>query len=272
MNEIQIFQNAQFGQIRTAVTESGEPLFCLADLCAALSIANHRNVRSRLDDEDVRQMDTPTTSGMQSITFVTEPGLYTVILRSDSPKAKPMQRWVASDVIPTIRKYGGYLTPQKIEEVLSNPDTIISLATQVKEERAKRIAAETQNARLVEREIENAPKVLLADSFQVTETLILMRDLAKLLNQNGVNIGEIRLYDRMVENHYLIRKQRWSNSKQRYEHDYTPTQTAADLKLFTMVPYPVPVAPGEPPLMKYTVKVTGKGVAYFINKFLNKVA
>jgi len=110
MNKIKIFSSPQFGDIRTLADEANEPLFCLADLCAALGISNHRNVKARLDEDDVRLMDTTDNLGRtQQVIYVTESGMYDVILRSDAEKAKPFRKWVTSDVIPTIRKTGGYL-------------------------------------------------------------------------------------------------------------------------------------------------------------------
>ena len=103
-----MFSNPQFGEIRTAGTPD-EPLFCLADVCQSIGISNARNVKSRIDEEDVRQVDTLTNGGIQSITYVTESGLYDVILRSDSPNAKPFRKWVTSEVLPSIRKHGAYL-------------------------------------------------------------------------------------------------------------------------------------------------------------------
>lgn len=108
MNEIKIFNNPQFGDIRTAGT-ADNPLFCLKDVCSAIDIANQRNVTSRLDVEDVQLVDTPTNGGCQSMTYVSEGGLYDAIVRSDSPKAKPFRKWVTHDVLPTIRKTGGYI-------------------------------------------------------------------------------------------------------------------------------------------------------------------
>lgn len=105
--DIQIFQNEQFGPIRTAGT-ADDPLFCLADVCKAVGIANARNVKSRLDEEDVRLVDTPTNGGMQQLSFVTESGLYETIIRSDSETAKPFRKWVTSEVLPSIRKTGSY--------------------------------------------------------------------------------------------------------------------------------------------------------------------
>ena len=107
--QIKIFNNPQFGDIRTAGT-ADNPLFCLKDVCNAIDIANQRNVTSRLEEEDVQLVDTPTNGGCQSMTYVTEGGLYDAIVRSDSPKSKPFRRRVTHDVLPTIRKTGGYIT------------------------------------------------------------------------------------------------------------------------------------------------------------------
>lgn len=123
---------------------------------------------------------------------------------------------------------------------------------------------EEQN-RLIE---EQKPKALFADAVTGSSTTILMRDLAKLIRQNGVSIGEVRLYDWMVKNNYLIRKQRWSNKKQRYENDYMPTQRASDLKVFFVTEQVITV--GERSFIKHTVKITGKGQKYFINKFIKE--
>lgn len=147
-NAIQIFSNPQFGEIRTLADEANEPLFCLADLCAALGISNHRNVKTRLDEEDVRLMDTPTNGGLQQITFVTESGMYDVILRSDAEKAKPFRKWVTSEVLPTIRKTGGYIvakaddTPEMImaRAVLVAQDTIEKQSKQIAEQQKLLVA------------------------------------------------------------------------------------------------------------------------------------
>lgn len=143
MDEIKIFENEQFGKVRIAMSESNEPLFCLADVCSIIGITNARNVRSRLEEDDVRQMDTIDSLGRnQQVTFITESGLYDVIIRSDSEKAKPFRKWVTSEVLPSIRKHGVYLTNETLEKALLSPDYLIKLATQIKEERQKRIEAE----------------------------------------------------------------------------------------------------------------------------------
>lgn len=123
-NAIKIFENEQFGNIRVAMSEDNEPLFCLADVCAVIDIANARNVKARLDPDDVCQMDTIDSMGRnQKVTFVTESGLYDVIIRSDSEKAKPFRKWITAEVLPSIRKTGGYTV--KGRAVLSLSDRLL---------------------------------------------------------------------------------------------------------------------------------------------------
>ena len=127
MAQIEIFKNESFGEVRVAGT-SEEPLFCLSDVCKAIGIANARNVKDRLDKEDVRLVDTPTTGGMQSMVYVTEPGMYDAVLKSESPKARPFSRWITHEVLISIRKTGQYtvrkerstpsLTPTKVRASL----------------------------------------------------------------------------------------------------------------------------------------------------------
>lgn len=146
--EIEIFKNERFGEIRVAGT-SDEPLFCLADVCKSIGVANARNVKDRIDEEDVRQVDTLTNGGMQKLTYVTEAGLYDVIIRSDSDMAKPFRKWVTNEVLPSIRKHGAYATEETIDKIISDPDYGIKLLTTLKEERASRIEAERRNAILM---------------------------------------------------------------------------------------------------------------------------
>ena len=146
--EIEIFKNERFGEIRVAGT-SDEPLFCLADVCKSIGVANARNVKDRIDEEDVRQVDTLTNGGMQKLTYVTEAGLYDVIIRSDSDMAKPFRKWVTNEVLPSIRKHGAYATEETIDKIISDPDYGIKLLTTLKEERAARIEAERRNAILM---------------------------------------------------------------------------------------------------------------------------
>jgi anti-repressor protein len=263
MNNIQIFQNEQFGKVRIAMNESDEPLFCLADVCNVIGIANARNVRSRLEEDDVHQMDTIDSLGRnQQVTFITESGLYDVVIRSDSEKAKPFRKWVTSEVLPSIRKHGAYMTSDTLEKALTSPDFLIQLATNLKEEKQKRIEAE-QKAEVAEQKIQqDAPKVLFADAVSTSQRSCLVAELAKILQQNGVNIGQNRLFSWMRENGYLCQKGDYYNQ---------PTQKAMKLGLFELKKTSI-TKPDGSVLVTTTTKVTGKGQIYFVEKFLGKDA
>lgn len=157
MNHIQIFQNEQFGKVRVTMNESGEPLFCLTDVCKAVGLTNPSSVKARLDKVDVQLVDLHalkqnegTIIGNSTANFITESGFYDVLLYSDAPQVKPFRKWVTNDVLPSIRKHGAYLTEQTLEKALLSPDYLIRLATQIKEERQKRIEAEEANKKLSE--------------------------------------------------------------------------------------------------------------------------
>ena len=239
MNNIQIFQNEQFGKVRIAMNENEEPLFCLADVCAVIGIKDTSRCASRLDD-DVRQTH-PIKDNLgrtQQATFVTESGLYDVVIRSDSEKAKPFRKWVTSEVLPSIRKHGAYMTQETLEKALTSPDFLIQLATNLKEEKQKRIAVST------------------------SQRSCLVAELAKILQQNGVNIGQNRLFSWMRENGYLCQKGDYYNQ---------PTQKAMKLGLFELKKTTI-TKPDGSVLVTTTTKVTGKGQIYFVEKFLGKDA
>ncbi|KAA4070623.1 phage antirepressor Ant [Bacteroides ovatus] len=256
MNEIKIFQNEQFGQIRIVVNENNEPLFCLLDLCNSLGLSNNRKVKSQLDDDVTLSYPILDNLGReQEATFVTEAGMYTVILRSDSPKAKPMQKWVTNEVLPSIRKHGAYMTNETLEKALTSPDFLIQLATNLKEEKQKRIEAESKIQ-------QDAPKVLFADAVSTSQRSCLIAELAKILQQNGVNIGQNRLFSWMRDNGYLCQKGDYYNQ---------PTQKSMKLGLFELKKTSI-TKPDGSVLVTTTTKVTGKGQIYFVNKFLGKDA
>lgn len=252
MNEVQIFNHPHFGEIRTAGTPD-EPLFCLADVCKALELDSSQ-VMKRLGDGVVTIHPTKDSLGRtQNANFVNEDGLYDVILDSRKKEAKAFRRWVTSEVLPSIRKHGGYLTASKIEEVLSDPDTIIKLATDLKAEQEKRRALQATID-------EQAPKVLFAEAVQTSKKSILVGELAKILKQNGYDIGQNRLFEKLRNQGYLCK------SGERYNQ---PTQMAMELGLFEIKKGTVVNADGSVRLTT-TTKVTGKGQIYFIEKFLRE--
>lgn len=241
--------------IRTLTDEHGEPWFVLNDVCKVLDIANTRNVAERIDQDGVRKTDVIDSMGRtQQANAVNEPGLYEVIIRSNSPKAKPFKDWVLREVLPAIRKYGGYLTREATEAALADPDFIIKLATALKEERAK-TAALTQQSEA------DRPKIIFAESVAASPDSILISELAKLLKQNGVETGGIRLYETLRSEGYLIRREGLDRNM--------PTQRAMELGLFEVRITAINNATDEPRIRK-TVRVTGKGQQYFINRYAGK--
>ena len=204
MNSIQLFNNPQFGEIRVSTDENGNPLFCLVDVCRALNLTNPTMVGQRLDEEERPKLDL----GRQGeTTFITESGLYTVILRSDSLLAKPMQKWVTSEVLPAIRKHGGYLTPEKIEEALSNPDFIIKLATALKTERANNERLQFTNQQQSIELKEAAPKVEYYNEVLSSKSDFTTTTIAKELGMTAQALNKILLREKIIfwlDDHYVL--------------------------------------------------------------------
>ena len=146
MDNIQIFKNESFGEVRVAGT-SDKPLFCLADVCKVLELGNPSQVKTRLCGEVITNEVIPDSLGrQQEMIFINEDGLYDVILDSRKPQAKTFRKWVTSEILPSIRKHGIYATDNVIDQILNNPDFGIELLTKLKEERSARIEAEKQVA------------------------------------------------------------------------------------------------------------------------------
>lgn len=253
MTDLQIFNSPEFGEIRT-IEKNGEPWFVGKDVAAALGYEKPTDaVRKHVDVEDrgISKMETP--SGAQETTIINESGLYSLVLSSKLPTAKKFKRWITSEVIPSIRKHGAYMTPDKLEEVLLKPDTLIQLAQNLKAEQEKRRALEVKME-------EQKPKVLFAESVEAAKTSILIGELAKLLKQNGINIGQNRLFEWLRNNGYLIRRQ---------GSDYNmPTQRAMEMGLFEIKETTITHSDGHIHVSK-TPKVTGKGQVYFVNLFVS---
>lgn len=252
MNSPMIFNAPVFGTLR-AIMKGGEPWFVAADVCRALEIGNPSQALARLDDDEkitTLISNEGAASGKSSMAFVNEPGLYALVLGSRKPEAKAFKRWITHVVIPAIRKHGGYLTAEKVEEALLNPDVLIRLATELKDEREARRALESKVA-------EDAPKVLFAKAVEQAENSILVGDLAKLIKQNGTDIGQKRLFARLREEGYLGKTGASYNM---------PTQRAMEMQLFHISERTINNPDGSVRLTR-TVKVTGKGQVYFINRY-----
>lgn len=239
--------------VRT-INVNEEVWFVLKEVCDVLDLA-HRVVRQRLSDDVCSTYPILDSLGrQQETTIINEDGLYDVILESRKPEARSFRKWVTSEVLPTIRKHGGYLTPSKVEEVLLNPDTIIQLATQLKKEQENRLILQTK----IE---QDKPLVVFAESVQVSHDSILVRDMAKLLKQKGIETGEGRFFEYLRNNGYLIK----SGS------DYNmPTQKSMNLGIMEVKTGTRNGSNGVTKITR-TPKITGKGQVYFMNKFLNKL-
>lgn len=250
LNSLKVFENKEFGKVRTIMTD-GEPLFVAKDVCDILGLSNSRKALTRLDEDEKGVTLSDTLGGKQNLSVVNEYGLYNLVLASRKPEAKAFKRWITHEVIPAIRKHGGYLTPDKTEELLNDPDLIIQLATNLKEERAARSQVEQQLAVA-------KPKVLFADAVAASDSTILIGDLAKIIKQNGHAVGQQRMFKWLREHGYLIK---------RMGADYnSPTQKAMELGLFKIKETAITHSDGHVTVSK-TVKVTGKGQQYFIAKF-----
>lgn len=256
MNELKVFENCEFGTLR-GVEINGESWLVGKDVAERLGYERgSKAVVDHVDEEDRMMVDGETQSqfgielGQRGGWLINESGLYSLVLGSKLPNAKKFKRWVTSEVLPAIRKHGGYLTAEKVEEALLNPDVLIRLATELKDEREARRALESKVA-------EDAPKVLFAKAVEQAENSILVGDLAKLIKQNGTDIGQKRLFARLREEGYL---------GTRGENYNMPTQRAMEMQLFRISERTINNPDGSVRLTR-TVKVTGKGQVYFINRY-----
>jgi len=252
MNELEIFNNPEFGQIR-ATEINGEPYFVGKDIAEALGYAKPENaLAAHVDGEDkTTTLIQGTGSNYKTnATVINESGVYSLVFGSQLPKAKEFKHWVTSEVLPTIRKHGVYATPATIESIIADPDNGIKLLTALKEEQEKRKALQTQIA-------EQKPKVIFAEAVSASKTSILIGDLAKILKQNGIDIGQKRLFAWLRDNGYLIKGGSSKNM---------PTQRAMEMGLFVVKEGSYVNGEGVNVTTK-TTKLTGKGQIYFINKF-----
>lgn len=237
MNElqIQIFNNQEFGQVRVLEID-GQPWFVAADVCNILELSNPSVAIQRLDEDERSKFNL----GRQGKTnIVNEYGLYNLILASRKPEAKKFKRWVTHEVIPSIKKHGGYLTPKKVEEVLLNPDTIIQLATQLKEERARRIESER-----------------FIGQISASQNSILVRELAKVASKDGLVIGEKRLWAKLREWGLIVKG------------TTEPKQEYVDRGYFEVIEGTRESNNG---VFTYrTTRITGKGQIYIIKRLLKE--
>ena len=256
MNQSQIqvykFNNSP---VRTLMGENGDPWFVAKDVCDILG--THTKDLGTILDQDEKGIDTiDTLGGNQQMTTVSEAGLYKLIMRSRKDNAKPFQRWVTHEVLPTIRKHGAYMSDQTIEQALTSPDFLIKLATQLKSEKEARVKAEAQ--------IEaDKPKVLFADAVSASDGTCLVGELAKMITQSfkdhgdSYSIGQNRMFARLRNDGYLGTSGQNKN---------VPLQRYIEQGLFRIKETTVVHSDGHISLNR-TPKVTGKGQTYFLHKY-----
>ena len=253
MNNLQIFKSTEFGEVRV-IEKDGEPWFVGKDVAEILGYADpNKAIAMHIDEEDKLNDKMALSLGQRGGWFINESGLYSLILSSKLSTAKKFKHWVTQEVLPSIRKHGGYINGQEQmtdEELLSKA----LIMAQSKIEEKNRVIGE-QNHQIQRMK----PKELFADAVAASRTSILIGDLAKMLRQNGVDIGQKRLFTWMRENGYLI--------KQKGASWNMPTQKAMDKGLFEIKETTITHAHGHISISK-TVKVTGSGQVHFINQFL----
>lgn len=251
-NEIKIF-SFEDSKVRTMLI-NGEPWFVGKDVAEILGYSRPADaIRAHVDEEDKGVCESPTPGGKQRMNIINESGLYSLILSSKLPTAKKFKRWVTSEVLPSIRQHGAYLTDAKAKDILTSKSSLADLLQQAADQLK---AKDVQIAEL-------KPKALFADSVAASKSTVLVGELAKILKGNGVDIGANRLFAWMRENGYLINRKGsdWN----------MPTQRAMDMGLFKIKETTINHSNGVTTISK-TPKVTGKGQQYFITKFLKKSA
>ena len=252
MNELQVFKHESFGNVRV-IERGGEPWFVAADVCKALEIGNPSMALERLDaDEKMTLSSTESHSGQrggaQQYSIINEPGLYSLVLGSRKPEAKEFKRWVTHEVIPAIRKHGAYATPRTVEQMIADPAAAIKILTALKDEQERRKELECKME-------QDEPKVLFAKAVETSDTTILVGQLAKLIRQNGIEIGQNRLFKWLRANGYLMK------------HQNIPTQYSMERGLMEIKERTVNNPDGSVRITQ-TPMITGKGQTYFVSLFL----
>ncbi|MFT8825207.1 MAG: phage antirepressor [Liquorilactobacillus mali] len=253
MNQLVNF-DFQGNKVRT-VQISNEPYFVGKDVAEILGYQNgSRDINRHVDEEDRQNYQNGTFESPRGLTVINESGLYSLILSSKMPNAKQFKHWVTSEVLPSIRKHGAYMTPEKLQETLAQPENMIQILTALKDEQEAHKKLQQENDKM-------KPHAILGAVVENSVNSISVKALATILKEKGINIGQNRLFQWLRENGYLI---------SRYGHSRNyPTQRSMNMGLFELKPNPIVHNSGEMET-RYTPLVTGKGQKYFINKFFNE--
>lgn len=239
------FNSDQFGQLRAIQDESGEPWFVAKDVCGALCLGRQHDSTRYLDADEKGEGLVDTPFGKQKMVVINEPGFYKLVLKYRKPEAKAFQRWVTHEVLPSIRKKGGYIAAAADE----TPEQIMARAVLLAQDTIARQKAKIEELK---------PKALFADAFAASDGTCLVGELAKMMRQNGVQIGQNRLFEKLRQDGYL------GKSGSNYN---VPTQRAMEMGLFRIKETSITHSDGHITVQR-TAKVTGKGQQYFINRFI----
>lgn len=237
MSDLQIFKNNEFGEIRV-VEINKKPYAVGIDIAKALGYKDPNSAISRHCKGSVKH-PVPTNSGEQQMNVISEGDIYRLVANSKLPSAEKFETWVFDEVLPSIRKHGAYLTDEKIEEVLMDPDTIIKLATQLKEERSRRLEAERFNKQIA-----------------ISENSLLVREVAKIASKDNIVIGEKRLWNKLRE---------WGLI---FKDTTEPKQEYIDRGYFEVVEGAKDTYKGT--FTYRTTRVTGKGQVYIIKRLIKE--
>ena len=248
MNEIQTFNNPEFGTVRAVRGDDDEPMFVAKDVCAALSIAP--TAASRLDEDEKGLRLTQTPGGEQNVLLVTEPGFYRLVLKSRKPEAKAFQRWVTHEVLPALRRDGGYMVARDETPEQTMARAVLLAQATIDRQKSRIAGLEAENE-------EMRPKALFADAVAASDGTCLIGEFAKMLRQNGVDVGQNRLFAMLREDGYLGKVGQNRN---------VPTQRSMELGLFRIKETAITHSDGHVTINR-TPKLTGKGQRYFIERY-----
>lgn len=243
------FNSDQFGQLRVVKDDNGEPWFVASDVCNALGVADPAQSCRSFDNDEKGLFTIQTLGGRQKVIHVSEPGFYKLVLKSRKPEAKAFQRWVTHEVLPSIRKKGGYIAAAPDE----TPEQIMARAVLLAQDTIERQKAQIEELK---------PKALFADAVAASDGTCLVGELAKMMRQNGVEVGQNRLFELLRQDGYLGKT---GNNKN------VPTQRAMEMGLFRIKETAVTHSDGHVTINR-TPKVTGKGQRYFIEHYCKDVA
>lgn len=260
MTDMQIFENPEFGKVRGIENENDFWLIA-KDVAVALGYKNPRDAISRhVDAEDKGVVKLDTLGGSQNVTIINESGVYSLVFNSKLKEAQKFKHWVTHDVLPSIRKHGAYITPDKLSEMLRRPESVMEMLSALSEEQKKNAELTEQNTALIAENERITPYAKFGEAVLASDTTILIGMLATLLQQNGLDIGQNRLFSRLRKEGYLISQKgdRWN----------TPTQQAMKLGIFEVETKLVQLSVCNASKIAYTTKVTPKGQKYFIDKYV----